>query len=54
MYRRHLDEHPELVERARRELAGRDLACWCAPGATCHADVLLDVANAAPEPEREP
>jgi len=60
MYRRHLAEHPELVERARRELAGRDLACWCPPGATCHADVLLDVANAAdppgpdPDPERGP
>jgi hypothetical protein len=29
----------------RTELAGRDLACWCPPGAACHADVLLEVAN---------
>jgi hypothetical protein len=29
----------------RRELAGRDLCCWCKPGAPCHADVLLEVAN---------
>ena len=28
-----------------REVAGRDLACWCAPEATCHADILLAVAN---------
>jgi uncharacterized protein DUF4326 len=30
----------------RRELAGRDLACWCRPELPCHADVLLEVANA--------
>lgn len=28
-----------------RELRGRDLACWCAPGEPCHADVLLEIAN---------
>jgi hypothetical protein len=27
--RRHVTLHPELVERARVELASRDLACWC-------------------------
>lgn len=26
-------------------LRGKNLACWCAPGAPCHADVLLIVAN---------
>lgn len=31
---------------ARQELRGKDLACWCAPGAPCHADVLLEIANA--------
>jgi hypothetical protein len=30
------------------ELAGHDLACWCAPGSTCHADYLLAQANPAP------
>lgn len=30
---------------AKRELRGKDLACWCAPQA-CHADVLLEIANA--------
>ena len=27
-----------------RELAGKDLVCWCAPE-PCHADVLLEMAN---------
>jgi hypothetical protein len=30
---------------ARRELAGLDLVCRCAPGQPCHADVLLELAN---------
>jgi hypothetical protein len=29
----------------RRELAGRDLACWCPLDGPCHADVLLEAAN---------
>lgn len=28
------------------ELRGKDLACWCALDAPCHADVLLELANA--------
>jgi Domain of unknown function (DUF4326) len=32
------------VADVRRELAGRDLACWCPVGAPCHADVLLALA----------
>jgi hypothetical protein len=31
---------------ARKELRGRDLACWCSLDGPCHADVLLKVANA--------
>jgi hypothetical protein len=47
-YRDHLGEHPELAERARRELRGRDLACWCRRKTwPCHADVLLEIANIA-------
>jgi hypothetical protein len=30
-------------------LAGRDLVCWCPPSAPCHADVLLEIANATTE-----
>jgi hypothetical protein len=34
------------VTTVRAELAGRDLACWCPLSQPCHADVLLEVANA--------
>ena len=27
------------------ELRGKNLACWCKPGTSCHADVLLRLAN---------
>lgn len=27
------------------KLRGKDLACWCAIGDPCHADVLLEIAN---------
>jgi hypothetical protein len=36
------------VADVRRELAGRDLACWCSWGRPCHADVLLKVAAGLP------
>ena len=35
---------PEQITKARRELKGRDLVCWCSP-APCHGDVLLEIAN---------
>jgi len=41
------------VEDVRRELAGRDLACWCplvddeGNRVPCHADVLLALANSS-------
>jgi hypothetical protein len=44
LYRRWLAEQPGLVEKAREELAGHDLACWCPEDEPCHADVLLRVA----------
>ena len=28
------------------ELRGKNLACWCKLGTPCHADVLLELANA--------
>lgn len=31
------------------ELRGKNLACWCKPGAPCHADVLLELANTPTE-----
>jgi len=44
-----LHDHPDIVERARRELAGKDLICWCAPEA-CHAEILRDLALGLPLP----
>lgn len=41
---------PDAVDRRQSvldelcRLQGLDLACWCPPGAACHADVLLDLA----------
>src|SRR5262245_55697410 len=38
----------EVAERDRWwlvSIAGRDLACHCAPGEPCHADILLELAN---------
>jgi len=32
------------VADVRRELRGKNLACYCPPGSPCHADVLLEVA----------
>lgn len=31
--------------RAKIELRGKNLACWCPPGEPCHADVLLQFVN---------
>jgi hypothetical protein len=36
---------PDLRDVA-KELRGKNLACWCKPGEPCHADVLLELANA--------
>ena len=35
---------PELVLRAKEELRGKDLVCYCAPK-MCHGDILLLIAN---------
>lgn len=45
-YRLMLVEHrPDMVEAARGELRGKNLACWCPFDQPCHADVLLEIAN---------
>ena len=36
---------PTTIEDVRRDLRGKNLACWCRPGEPCHADVLLEIAN---------
>jgi hypothetical protein len=45
-------EHGQAGAVARRELAGKTLACWSPPDLPCHADVLLEAANLRHQPER--
>jgi hypothetical protein len=45
-FRAALVANPENIVRLRHELAGMDLACWCPLDQPCHADVLLELANA--------
>jgi hypothetical protein len=33
------------VDDVKRELRGKNLACWCKSGLACHADILLRIAN---------
>lgn len=40
-YRHNIPDDPMI----RGELRGKNLACWCAEGTPCHADVLLRLAN---------
>ncbi len=35
----------DIAVEALPSLRGRNLACWCKPGAPCHADILLELAN---------
>lgn len=44
-FRAYLARNPALVEQARKELAGWNLACWCQIGMACHADVWLETVN---------
>lgn len=39
----HAEAHVRAVK---AELRGKNLACWCPLDRPCHADVLLEVANA--------
>jgi len=50
LFRHHLQQHPAMVELARRELAGFHLGCTCPLDQPCHADVWLEVANQAQPP----
>lgn len=37
---------PSLLVEVVAELNGKDLMCWCPLDQPCHADVLLEIANA--------
>jgi hypothetical protein len=43
-YRDMIQGRPALLARAKRELAGKTLGCYCAPQA-CHGDVLADLVS---------
>lgn len=43
---RHSDEGRRIATASRTELQGKNLACWCGASEICHADVLLELANA--------
>jgi len=43
-FREWFQGQPELVERAKRELAGKVLGCWCKP-ASCHGDVIASIVD---------
>ena len=38
--------NPRLSKDAISSLRGKNLACWCPLNQPCHADVLLEIANA--------
>ena len=44
-FRAHVVETPGMIDKIRAELRGKNLACWCRPGAPCHANILLEIAN---------
>ena len=39
------DIEPPPISDIIAELSGHNLACWCKPGETCHADLLIALAN---------
>lgn len=44
-YRNWINRQPELLARAKTELRGQRIACWCKPEA-CHGDILAEIADA--------
>ena len=44
-YRDYVEKFPQIGVAAKRDLRGKDLACWCKEGTPCHADILLKIAN---------
>jgi hypothetical protein len=50
-FRRHVESFARMpLEAFLSPLRGHDLACWCPLDQPCHADVLLELANAAATP----
>lgn len=49
-YLEHLRGNPDLVDRIRVEMMGKDAVCWCAPRA-CHGDIIRHIADGNPVPD---
>lgn len=45
-YRWYVEQIPKKLQKIIDSLSGKDLACFCALDQPCHADVLLEIANA--------
>ena len=45
-YRRRMEGIRQIAGLDFEQLRGKDLACWCPLDQPCHADVLLEIANA--------
>ena len=45
-FREMVRQSKDWQEMVKRQLRGKNLACWCKLGEPCHADVLLEIANA--------
>lgn len=41
LYRQHLEDNPDIVDMAVRDLSDSVLGCYCKPEA-CHGDVLIE------------
>jgi hypothetical protein len=49
LFRDELMDSPGRLAEVRDALVGKNLACWCASPSPCHADVLIELANASTE-----
>lgn len=49
-YYKWISSNHELLERAKKLLKGKHLACFCELGHPCHADILLALVNDFPLP----
>lgn len=47
-----LETKRHLLLKGLSRLRGKNLACWCPLNRPCHADVLLELANAPPTPKQ--
>lgn len=45
LYKRFTAREVRIQIEAHQELKGKNLACWCKENQSCHADVLLELAN---------